>query len=255
VLSEDGNNLVAVGEEGVAQVVWDLAKHQLRPFGPEQAQAKAFDFSADEHHLATVSQNRDRVEIWDEGSKKARWSNAGEGLDAGKNIKFADVALSPDGRYLLIRSEDEGAVWLWDVPSNKPLYRRWFAAAFRAVWLWDVHSNKPLDLPASFLQYSNVQSGLAFSPDGDHLATATPTRVVVWDIANSSAKYIHAGGITTMAFSRDGERLATGAFDGTVKIWPLALNDLVAHARTLTGRSLSTKECKKYHIEPCPASK
>jgi FOG: WD40 repeat len=31
----------------------------------------------------------------------------------------------------------------------------------------------------------------------------------------------HSAGVTAVAFSADGRRLATGAFDGTILIWPL----------------------------------
>jgi WD40 repeat protein len=258
VLSEDGNSLVTAGEEGAARV-WDVTKanHPSRRFGgPEKVWA--FALSENGRRLATVNQDRDRVQIWDEGMTKDSWSISGQGLDAGKDVKFWDVALSPDGRYLMSHNE-KGPILLWDVCSKKPgaMQRLW--AVLRPMLLWDVCSKKPLSLPADFLKYANVRSGLAFSPDGDHLATATAKTVVVWDIANRVAKYIDAADVTTLAFSRDGKRLATAGRKGTVQIWSLAPNDLVARAQTLTTRftrrSLDLKECNQYHIEPCPASK
>jgi WD40 repeat protein len=224
-LSVDGKSLVTAGGEGAAKV-WDLAKHLSRPFGgPDRAQAVAL--SEDGRHLATVNPDKDEVDIWDDGMTKDLWSIKGTGLDAGKDVKFSDVALSPDGRYLMSRSE-EGLILLWDVRSKER------------------HS-----LPSDFLKYADVRSGLAFSSDGDHLATANAKNVVVWDIANSGVKYIHAEGITTLAFSRDGKRLATAGGDGTVQVWSLAADDLIARAQTLTTRALTRDECNLYHVEPC----
>ena len=56
------------------------------------------------------------------------------------------------------------------------------------------------------------------------------------------------------AFSPDGKRLAAGAQDGTVHIFVLPIEDLVALARSRVTRSLTTEECQQYlHVDECPA--
>jgi DNA-binding beta-propeller fold protein YncE len=68
--------------------------------------------------------------------------------------------------------------------------------------------------------------GVAFSPDGTQLATASADRTVkVWDAATSQELRTlagHAGAVGGVAFSPDGKHLATTSLDSTVKVWDMA---------------------------------
>jgi WD40 repeat protein len=58
-----------------------------------------------------------------------------------------------------------------------------------------------------------------------------------------------------VAFSPDGTRLATSGQDGTIRIYLLRIEELIALAKSRVKRALTTGECQKYlHIEQCPAS-
>jgi WD40 repeat protein len=64
-----------------------------------------------------------------------------------------------------------------------------------------------------------------FSPDGRVLLTITKKTVALWDAVTGAPKGPltgHDGAITSVSFSRDGTKLATGSEDGTVKVWDLA---------------------------------
>jgi WD40 repeat protein len=54
----------------------------------------------------------------------------------------------------------------------------------------------------------------------------------------------HTGGVTGVAFSPDGTRLATASFDGTMRVYALRLEDLIALAKTRVPRELTTEECQ-----------
>src|SRR5262249_32861187 len=75
-------------------------------------------------------------------------------------------------------------------------------------------------------------SQVAFSPDGQRLASVGWVRrsdetkargeMKVWDVTNGSLLLTvpgHAGQMTCVAFTRDGQRLATKGPDTTVQIW------------------------------------
>ena len=76
------------------------------------------------------------------------------------------------------------------------------------------------------LGHSAEVEGVAFSPDGKHIATASSDGTArVWDAATGHPVVTlkgHAAKVTCVAFSPDGTRIATASFDGTAKVWDAA---------------------------------
>ena len=76
--------------------------------------------------------------------------------------------------------------------------------------------------------------GVAFSPDGTHLATDDRT-ARIWDTATGTTRTTltgHDSTVTAVAFSPDGTLLATASDDGTTRIWDVASG---AHLVTLVA--------------------
>jgi hypothetical protein len=98
-----------------------------------------------------------------------------------------------------------------------------------------------------FSGHSSAVNGVAFSPDGTRIVTAsTDNTARVWSVATGDTLLTlvgHTGGVSSVAWSPDGTRIATGSWDRTAKIWdPVSgdpLTTLVGHTDWVTGLAWS----------------
>lgn len=100
---------------------------------------------------------------------------------------------------------------------------------------------------------------MAFKPDGKLLATGNEDNTAkIWDIETGQETLTlpgNLGVVTGVAFSPldDNTHLVVSSADGTTRVFPLNLKELLALAQIRITRSLTTEECQKYlHIEQCP---
>jgi WD40 repeat protein len=102
--------------------------------------------------------------------------------------------------------------------------------------------------------------GVAFSPDGSRVATASSDQTVkVWSVETGeellTLRAPSSDGFASVAFSPDGKVLLAASRDGLVRGYLMDTNDLVALARSRVTRQLTDAECHKYlHVDVCPAS-
>ncbi|KAH7117476.1 hypothetical protein EDB81DRAFT_892342 [Dactylonectria macrodidyma] len=77
---------------------------------------------------------------------------------------------------------------------------------------------------ATLKGHSGWVHSVAFSPDGQRLASASGV-VKVWDAATGHCQATlegHSNKVPSVAFSPDGERLASASWDRTIKVWDAA---------------------------------
>ena len=77
--------------------------------------------------------------------------------------------------------------------------------------------------------HANFTHGVAFSPNGTQLASASfDCTIMLWDVATSELQATlvgHGQAVTGVSYSPDGKRLVSGCRDGNLKVW-----DTVTHA-------------------------
>ena len=150
-------------------------------------------------------------------------------IDAGR---VRAITFSANGEYIV--SGDNEKVQVWRVDDWKQLATtetgmvncvavsndgKWIAAGTYAngVFVWDAAT---FILAIKFSQHWYID-GVDFSPDSMRLVSATYKEAVVWDLATGkqAQTLCHEDYVITAKHSPQGDRIATAARDGSVRVW------------------------------------
>ena len=183
--------------------VWDAQTGQVL-FGLKghtRGGVHAVAFSPDGKRLASVGSGE--VKLWEAQTGQELLSLPFKGLV--NTITFGSVAFSPDGRRVATSGGENGENGTG--PRQRP----------GVVKVWDASTGQEL----LTVKHPSRLYGVAFSPDGKRLASASGAgwTVKVWDAQTGQEILSFQGGSIRVAFSPDGKRLATGSSDTTVRVW------------------------------------
>ena len=230
--SPDGKMLATASGDATVKL-WDTATwREIRTLrGHKEARISVLAFSADGKLLVSGSDDQ-TAKIWDVASGQNTVT-----INTGMTVR--NLALSPDGKRLLLSSQPKGRLSLYDINTGKKLrvFTNMYAVpisfspdgktvalmADKKVILLDFATEQ---IKAIFDSHISPIRAVAFSPDGRLLATGSVDRTTkIWDVASGGLVVTikgHEGEIFSLAFSPDGKTLATGSNDFTVRLWDIA---------------------------------
>jgi len=157
----------------------------------------------------------------------------------GSYFETPGFALTPDGRSVVVASDQDELVW-WDIRSRKPTRRLKMGDGQHALALSPDGGTIAVGIERG-IQLVDTRSGavrtatgalggapswLLFSPDGGTVvSTSLDDAVTLWDAESATLRERlrgHSRAVQQPAFSPDGATLYTVSHDGTAIAWDLA---------------------------------
>lgn len=220
--SPDGTYVATISGDNVANV-WETLSGQ-----------KVFSVSGESRYLSSVAFSPDgnRILVWDandnSGPMESFTLSGEDGPSIRHNFAITAMAISPDGD----RVASGGGFYSGHFTSSD--YRGYTMDPTQRIKVTRLSTGE--EVVMRFIARSDVRA-LAFSPDGGLLASSlerefihaeklsdddTQHRIDIWDTATGDRHFFihgHQDIVTDLAFSPDGNLLASASEDGTIKVW------------------------------------
>ena len=248
-LSKD-ESLIASGSHDKIVRVYGMNGKLLQELKGHTGVVYSVSFSPDGSKIVSGSQDN-TVRIWDTAS--------GELLKTltGYTDWVSSVLFSPDGSRIVSGSYDN-TVRIWDTASGELLknltgHVGWVTTVSfsgdgsrivsgswdETIRVWDAASGKLLKTLEGSEGHTVHVDSVSFSRDGSCIVSASQgTHTVrIWDaVSGGLLKTLkgHTGWVSSVSFSPDGSRIASGSEDKTIRVWDTASGELL---KTLNGHT------------------
>lgn len=235
--SADNRRVISAGDSSIR--VWDLSGAEVAHFQEHKGAITSGAMTKDGQTLATASSDG-TVRLWDLRELKLRGH-----LAVGRGYPL--VAFSANAKTLAVKlnGQNENDIQLWDLENLKEIRR--FGSGNSGEALVFLADGKLVDLSVEIaildpetgreirrfdrMPHHNPSTSLAISLDSRIAATGfadadSPGRVArqvtLWHIPTATPVVTfdgHAAAVVSLAYSPDGWLLATGSWDGGIRIW------------------------------------
>lgn len=203
IFSTDSSTIACAGEDGTV-MLFDIATRELKAtlLGHTQS-VKSIAFNPDGSIIASGKGNQ--LLLWDVNNAELM-----ESLNA-KKLNVRSVAFNQNGNTLASGNSDN-TLLLWDMATGQ----------------------QKAEIIVPLLE-SNIRSeigSVTFSPNGSILASCGGPEdfsVYLWDVATGQLKSTlkgHKHNVNSIAFSPNGNTLASGSTDETIKLWDVPTGKL-----------------------------
>lgn len=189
------------------------------------------DVSVTPDNRILVSGGLDGIRLWDLQNQRSLYTLT-------RFLPVTQVAIHPDGEYLA-SSTIQGTIQLWALQAGSR-EQIWQAQGDVGIRLLDFSPDGSMLITvdqAETIQLWDARTGtlrqtlenpqgqvdaIAFHPEHPLLLTSTQNQVYAWNWqtgAELGRQQLHTNWISAIAFSSDGQTLASGAYDGEIKLW------------------------------------
>jgi WD40 repeat protein len=204
-ISPDNRYIIASGDDNETARMWEVATGSEIIRGTYDEFLHSIAFSPDGKFVVAVEGEKD-VLVWEVTTGR-------EVVRVAHDEEVTSATFSPNSQYVVSGSNDETAR-VWEAATGNEVAR---------------------------MTHTGPLSRVAFSPDGQLVVSAgcdtsvyiyecTQSSAIVWNVTTGKevTRFIHAGWISSVAFSRDGKYVITGSWDHTARVW-----------KSLTGKEVA----------------